>query len=203
MIHPHRFFISLFLIGLTPAYTSAAHAENMQQNYGYSQSQPSRSAQLPNFTNTVNPSYGSEVGAKALNGIANMLTGPLEIPKNVINTSNQSNVFYGIFGGGFKGIVHTAGRLAVGLADLVTFQLPTKPIAYPLYVWDDFDVDTTYGDAFRLQETQEVPQPEVVAPPPQPAVVPSVPAPAAYQPPPYSQDTNKKLDMLFKKEMMK
>ncbi|MGZ8196407.1 MAG: exosortase system-associated protein, TIGR04073 family, partial [Methylosarcina sp.] len=135
--------------------------------------------------------------------IANMLTGPLEIPKNVINTSNQSNVFYGIFGGGFKGIVHTAGRLAVGLADLVTFPLPTKPIAYPLYVWDDFDVDTTYGDAFRLQETQEVPQPEVVAPPPQPAAVPSVPAPAAYQPPPYSQETNKKLDMLFKKEMMK
>lgn len=196
MIRPHRFFVPLFLAGLS----AAVHAQGMQQNYGYPQ--PSRAAQLPNFTNTVNPSYGSEVGAKALNAFANMLTGPLEIPKNIINTSNESNVFYGIFGGGFKGIVHTAGRLAVGLADLVTIPLTTKPVTYPLYVWDDFDVDTTYGDVFRLQERQEVKQPEVQAPPP-PAAVPPVAAPAAYPPPPNSQDTNKKLDMMFKKEMMK
>jgi putative exosortase-associated protein (TIGR04073 family) len=199
MIHRPRSFVSLFVIGLIPAYISVAHAEGMQQSYGYSQTQPSSSALLPNFTNTVNPSYGSEVGAKTLNGFANMLTGPLEIPKNIINTSNQGNVFYGIFGGGFKGIVHTAGRLAVGLTDLITFPLPTKPIAYPLYIWDDFDVDTIYGDVFRLQEPQEITQPEVlVEPPPQPAAVP----PVAY-PPPSSQDTNKKLDMIFKKEMMK
>lgn len=203
MIRPHRFFVSLFLAGLAPAYISAVHAESMQQNYGYSQ--PYRTAQLPNFTNTVNPSYGSEVGAKTLNGFANMLTGPLEIPKNIINTSNQSNVFYGIFGGGFKGIVNTAGRLAVGLADLVTFPLPTKPITYPLYVWDDFDVDTTYGEAFRLQEPPEVTEPEVQAPLPPPTAAPSpqVAAPAAYLPPPNSQETNKKLDLLFKKKMMK
>ncbi|WP_020561823.1 exosortase system-associated protein, TIGR04073 family [Methylosarcina fibrata] len=196
MIRLHRFFVPLFLAGLS----ASVHAQSMQQNYGYSQ--PSRTAQLPNFTNTVNPSYGSEVGAKALNAFANMLTGPLEIPKNIINTTNQGNVFYGIFGGGFKGIVNTAGRLAVGLADLVTFPLPTKPVAYPLYVWDDFDVDTTYGDVFRLQERQEVKPPEVQAPPP-PVAVPQVAAPAAYPPPPNSQDTNKKLDMMFKKEMMK
>lgn len=201
MINLHRFFVSLLFTGLLAVYTSVTQAEPMQQGYGSPQ-QSASSYQLPNYTNSPNPSYGSEIGAKALNGFTNLLTGPLEIPKNIINTTNQSNVFYGIIGGLFKGIVHTAGRLAVGLTDLVTFQLPTKPIAQPLYVWDDFYVDTTYGDVFSLQETQDIEQPIVQAPPPPPAVAQPEPAPVEY-PSPDSQDTNKKLDTLFKKEMMK
>jgi putative exosortase-associated protein (TIGR04073 family) len=97
-------------------------------------------------------SYGSQVGNKALNGFANMTTSVLEIPKNIINTTNDSNIVYGLTGGLAKGILNTVGRMATGITDLITAPLPTKPIAYPLYVWDDFDEDTTYGEVFRLQE---------------------------------------------------
>lgn len=96
-------------------------------------------------------SYGDTVGRKALNGFANLTTSALEIPKNIINTTNQSNVAYGFIGGGAKGILNTVGRMMVGLTDLITAPLPTKPYIYPLYVWDDFDVDTSYGQVFRLE----------------------------------------------------
>jgi putative exosortase-associated protein (TIGR04073 family) len=94
-------------------------------------------------------SYGSKVGHKFLNGFANIATGVLEIPKSVINTTNESNIVYGVFGGVLKGVINTGGRIVVGVVDLVTAPLPTKPIVYPRYVWDDFDADTTYGDVFR------------------------------------------------------
>ncbi len=97
-------------------------------------------------------SYGSNVGDKALNGFANMTTSVLEIPKNIINTSNESYVLWGLTGGAAKGILHTVGRMMVGLTDFVTAPLPTKTFIYPKYVWDDFDEDTTYGEVFRLQE---------------------------------------------------
>jgi putative exosortase-associated protein (TIGR04073 family) len=95
------------------------------------------------------PSYGEQVGQKAARSFANLGTAWLEIPKNMINVSNQSNVFYGLTGGLFKGLVNTAGRLGVAVADLVSLPIPTQPIVYPVYVWQDFDADTVYGPAFR------------------------------------------------------
>jgi putative exosortase-associated protein (TIGR04073 family) len=103
-----------------------------------------------------NQSYGSKVGNKALNGFANMATGVLEIPKSIINVSNESNVIWGIVGGSIKGVLNTVGRLATGIADLITAPLPTKPIVYPAYVWDDFDMNTTYGEVFRLDDGEPV-----------------------------------------------
>lgn len=97
-------------------------------------------------------SYGSQVGHKALNGFVNLTTGILEIPKNIINTVNDSNIVLGSVGGLMKGIVHTLGRVGVGFTDLITAPIPTKPIAQPVYIWDDFDLDTTYGSVFRLEE---------------------------------------------------
>ncbi len=98
------------------------------------------------------PSYGSKVGHKALNGFANMTTAILEIPKEIINTTNNSNMVLGPIAGGLKGMINTVGRLGIGVIDLITAPIPTKPVVQPVYVWDDFDVDTTYGDVFRLQE---------------------------------------------------
>lgn len=97
-------------------------------------------------------SYGAQVGDKALHGFANLTTSALEIPKNIINTTNQSNVAYGFVGGTAKGILNTVGRMMVGLTDLITAPLPTKRFIHPGYVWDDFDADTTYGEVFRLEE---------------------------------------------------
>lgn len=100
----------------------------------------------------IEQSYGSQVGEKALNGFANLTTAILEIPKNMINTTNDSNIVLGTVGGLMKGIIHTLGRMGVGLADLITAPIPTTPIAQPAYIWDDFDLDTTYGGTFRLEE---------------------------------------------------
>ncbi len=98
--------------------------------------------------------YGATVGRKALNGFANMTTSVLEIPKNIINTTNQSNVALGFVGGTAKGILNTVGRMMSGLADFITAPLPTKQFVHPAYVWDDFDVDTTYGEVFRLEDEE-------------------------------------------------
>ncbi|MDD2759030.1 MAG: exosortase system-associated protein, TIGR04073 family [Methylomonas sp.] len=99
-------------------------------------------------------SYGEIVGRKLLSGLGNLTTAPVEIPKNVIITSNESNVFYGFLGGTFKGIFLMAGRMGVGLADLLTAPIPTYPIVAPLYVWDDFYAETNYGPAFVFEESR-------------------------------------------------
>lgn len=202
MTIPHRLIVSLLVAGLTTGSISFAQADSMQQNYGSPRQQIQSGRQLPNYTGSPHYNYGSEIGAKALNGFANLATATLEIPKNIINTSNQSNIFYGIFGGVFKGMVNIGGRMAVGLTDLITFPIPTKPVAYPMYIWDDFDVDTSYGPLFRLQDKGEAIQPAVQTPPPAPAIVAPKPAAVEY-PAQYPQDTNRKLDTIFKKEMMK
>lgn len=191
-----RFFVFLLFTGLFTAYTPIVQAD-MQQGYGNTASAPARDK-------TRHRSYGSKVGNKALNAFANLTTSVVEIPKNIINTTNKSNIIYGAVGGLFKGLIHTAGRIGVGVTDLITIPLPTKPIAQPAYIWDNFDVDTTYGPVFRLDLAQEA-APVVQAPAPEPVVA----APVAPKPQPidnskqYHQETNHKLDRVFKKEMMK
>ena len=111
---------------------------------------------LANRANTtlVSPplSYGQKITDKGLNALANLTTASLEIPKSVINTMNQSNFFYGWVGGFVKGIVNMLGRTGCGVTDLVTLPIPTQPIISPLYVWDDFDKETTYGAVMRLDK---------------------------------------------------
>jgi putative exosortase-associated protein (TIGR04073 family) len=199
----NRFFVSFLFTSLLTAYTPMIQADMYQQGYGNMAYTPVIQADEPQ----KQASYGRKIGKKALSGWTNLSLGWLEIPKNIINTTNQSNFFYGVFGGFLKGLVNTLGRMGVGIADLLTFPLPTKPIAYPLFIWDNFDVDTTYGEVFRLNKTQKTGQPDAQAP------VITQPVPTAAATPPkaagvdrsdqYNQDTNKKLDTIFKKEMQK
>ena len=101
-------------------------------------------------------SYGTKVGHKALNGVANIFTSFLEIPKSIINTTNESNIVYGVLGGSIKGAVNTFGRFINGVSDLATAPLPTKQVVQPAYIWDDFDLTTTYGDVFRLDRQKTI-----------------------------------------------
>jgi putative exosortase-associated protein (TIGR04073 family) len=196
MIIFSRFFASLSLVCLTVAYTPMTMAQQTTSPYP-------DGIDAPSPTIPAKPqSYGERVGEKAVNSFANLATGWLEMPKNVINTMNHSNIIYGFTGGLAKGIVHMTGRMGVGIADLITLPLATKPIIYPLYIWDDFDVDTIYGDVMRLHEPPRKVR-EVALPPQAAAPVPTAePAPV---PPPvqYPNDTNRKIDAIFKKEMMK
>jgi putative exosortase-associated protein (TIGR04073 family) len=100
-------------------------------------------------------SYGQQVGEKALNGISNMQSAVFEIPKNIINVTNASNVVFGLTGGTIKGAINTLGRLVVGLTDIVTAPIITKPIVYPSNIWEDFDADSTYGQVLRLDNQPE------------------------------------------------
>ncbi len=138
--HTRSIFLSLLLT------ISSASFANELQRYG------TRGYNAQNSFASDNKSYGAEVGHKALNGFANITTSFLEIPKNIINTINDSNFAYGVAGGAGKGILNTLGRMMTGMTDLITAPIPTKPIVAPAYVWNDFDADTTYGEIFRLSE---------------------------------------------------
>lgn len=95
-------------------------------------------------------SYGVKAGRKLGIGFANLVSCWLEIPKNAINTYNQTNFWFGVSGGVIKGLVNTGGRVFTGTLDVLTFYVPTKPVPQPALVWEDFDADTRYGEAFRL-----------------------------------------------------
>ena len=199
MIKYCRFYIALVFTGLSLVYMPMTLADMQQQGYSenstYTPAEPLQQA-----------SYGEKIGNKALIGFANLATGILEIPKNMINTINQGNFFYGVGGGFIKGTVNTLGRMGCGIADIITLPIPTKPVAYPLFIWDDFDADTTYGEVLRLNKSQKPVPPVTQAPvaPPVPRAVAAPPKAAAVdsfnQNP---QETSRKLDVLFSQEMQK
>ncbi|AEF98935.1 exosortase system-associated protein, TIGR04073 family [Methylomonas methanica] len=111
-------------------------------------------AAAPARAETVDESYGQIFGRKVLSGLANITTSVAEIPKNIIIVNNQSNFAYGLVGGSFKGLLHMVGRIGVGVVDLISSPIPTYPIVYPNYVWDDFYAETTYGPAMVGEPTR-------------------------------------------------
>ena len=174
----NRIFVFLFFTGLLMGYTPLTWAESC---------------------------YGSKIVNKGVNAFANLTTSFLEIPKNMINTTNQSNFIYGIGGGFIKGAMNFFGRTGVGVVDLVTLPIPTRPIAQPAYIWDNFDVDTSYWPIFRLDQTTCGAEPVFV----QESSLPVIAAPMSAAPEPidnskqYNQETSRKLDALYQQKMMK
>lgn len=99
--------------------------------------------------------YGATFGRKVGSGATNMALGWIEVPKNVLNSANDVDtkyVLFGLVGGVIKGVLHTVGRTMTGVGDLVTAPLPTQSMIRSDYVWDDFKSDTTYGPYFQLRD---------------------------------------------------
>jgi putative exosortase-associated protein (TIGR04073 family) len=94
--------------------------------------------------------YPDRMGTKLGNGLANIVTGIVEIPKAVINGNRKSGAAYAATGGVMTGMVHMMGRTLLGAADLVTFMIPTKPIITPDFVWQNFKQDTGYKGTWEL-----------------------------------------------------
>lgn len=88
--------------------------------------------------------YTTQASEKFVSGIANTLTGFVELPKTMINTSQQDGVPYGLTVGLVEGIINSIGRTAVGALDFITFLIPTDHAIHPRYVWEDFSRKTTY-----------------------------------------------------------
>lgn len=72
-------------------------------------------------------------------GIANTLTGWVELPKNVYNTSVEDNPLAGVTLGLAKGAGMTLVRTGAGIYEIATFPFPLpeayKPILDPEYVF--------------------------------------------------------------------
>ncbi len=90
--------------------------------------------------------YPTKVGEKLGNGIANAVTGFVEIPKTMMVTGHRHGASYGMTAGLFTGVFHAFGRSLTGALDIATFMVPTTPIPRPAYIWDNFDRETTYND---------------------------------------------------------
>jgi hypothetical protein len=45
--------------------------------------------------------------------------------------------------------LHTLGRTASGVFDVITSPIPTKSMVEPKYAWSEFDQSTTYGGTFK------------------------------------------------------
>jgi len=88
--------------------------------------------------------YGNQVVDKFSRGFANSVTGWLELPKNIVNTTKKDNIGLGLTVGLVKGLAHSVGRTVVGAVELVTFFIPNKQYVQPTYAWD-FSKETTYG----------------------------------------------------------
>jgi putative exosortase-associated protein (TIGR04073 family) len=99
----------------------------------------------------VSASYGSKIGYKTLRGFSNIGLGFIEIPKNMIKITNESNFVFGVTGGFLLGAVNTFGRFTIGTLDLLTFPLATKPVTQPVHPWQNYlTVDTEYNSLFVL-----------------------------------------------------
>ncbi|SDY34472.1 exosortase system-associated protein, TIGR04073 family [Nitrosomonas sp. Nm33] len=94
--------------------------------------------------------YPIKVGEKLANGVANAVTGFVEIPKTMMVKGRSHGATYGMTAGFFTGLVHAVGRSLTGALDIATFLIPTTPIVNPAYIWDDFNRETTYT-AWRMR----------------------------------------------------
>ncbi len=83
--------------------------------------------------------FASDPFTKLGRGVANTLTGWVEIPKNIYDTSVEDNAFAGMTLGLAKGAGMTLVRTGAGIYEIATFPFPLpenyKPILEPEYVF--------------------------------------------------------------------
>jgi putative exosortase-associated protein (TIGR04073 family) len=92
-----------------------------------------------NIENATPQEVADGMGTKFTRGIANVITGWWEFPKQIYLTTKDDGWAKGTTVGPFKGVVMTLTRTAAGAAELVTFFVPYpgfyEPYFDPPYVW--------------------------------------------------------------------
>ncbi len=89
-------------------------------------------------------SYLAGFTSKVNQGIFNMATGFIEIPKNIVNISHDQNILVGLTWGTLRGVAHTVSRTLVGGAEFLSSPIPSGEFASPAYVWERFSEDSRY-----------------------------------------------------------
>jgi putative exosortase-associated protein (TIGR04073 family) len=88
-------------------------------------------------------SYGYSALHKLVRGLANSVTAPVEIPRNIYIENQYENMAYGTITGLGKGLFKTLTRFGAGVIDVFTFPVgfPVEfrdPIVEPEYVWQEW-----------------------------------------------------------------
>jgi len=92
--------------------------------------------------------YPDKVVDKLGNGIANAVTGFVEIPKTMNIVTHRDGVLHGMTIGLFTGLANSIGRTLSGAFDIATFFVPTTPFVKPAFIWNDFNRETTFVEAY-------------------------------------------------------
>jgi putative exosortase-associated protein (TIGR04073 family) len=88
--------------------------------------------------------YAEHFQDKVGHGFANITTGFIEIPKNIVNISEDSGFLVGVTWGTLRGIGHGLGRTVMGVAELLSSPFPTDDFVTPGLPWERFTEDTRY-----------------------------------------------------------
>lgn len=85
------------------------------------------------------PSYPERIGAKLMRGVANLVTGVGEFPKQIYLVWRAEGWVQGTFRGPIEGLGMFIARTVAGAYDVLTFPLPVpagyQPLLLPEYVW--------------------------------------------------------------------
>lgn len=86
-------------------------------------------------------SYAQDPAKKLGRGLANILTGWIELPKNIYDVSVEENPLAGLTIGLAKGIGMTIVRTGAGIYEVVTFPFPIPedygPVLEPEFVFTE------------------------------------------------------------------
>jgi len=89
--------------------------------------------------NIATASYAQDPAKKLGRGVANILTGWVELPKNIYDTSVEDNPLSGLTIGLAKGVGMTIVRTGAGVYETVTFPFPIPegyvPVLEPEFVF--------------------------------------------------------------------
>ncbi|MBL7071783.1 MAG: exosortase system-associated protein, TIGR04073 family [Candidatus Omnitrophica bacterium] len=86
-------------------------------------------------------SYAQDPAKKLGRGLANILTGWVELPKNIYDVSVEDNPLAGLTIGLAKGVGMTIVRTGAGIYEVVTFPFPIPedygPVLEPEFVFSE------------------------------------------------------------------
>lgn len=92
--------------------------------------------------NVAQVAYAQNMLRKLGRGVANILTGWIELPKTIYETSVEENIGMGLSVGLAKGLGMTVIRTGAGIYDTVTFPFPIptdyEPLLEPEYVLSEY-----------------------------------------------------------------